>query len=108
MGRGGAQPLVGTAGLKRADGTTVRVSYAIEALGAGFRARLSTIAGSPEGPPSVYSVGNVLTEWRAAERDLAQLTPGTPAWDQRQAEIAILRSRYQELFHAVETGSSET
>lgn len=103
----GARPLVGTAGLRRADGTTLRVSYAVEKVGAGFRARLSTIGGSPEAPPSVFSVGDVLREWRAAERGLAELTPGTPAWDRRQAEIEILRGRYQQLFHAVETGSSE-
>src|SRR6267378_2059339 len=35
---GGSQPLVGTTGLRRADGTTIRVAYAIELAGPGFRA----------------------------------------------------------------------
>ena len=43
----GSRLLVGTAGLKRANGTTIRVSYAIETAGSGFRARLWQVEGSP-------------------------------------------------------------
>jgi PAS domain S-box-containing protein len=99
---GGAQPLVGTAGIRRADGETVRVSYAIEAVDTGFRVRLSRVGGSPEARPSVYSVGDVLREWRAAERSLAELSPGTPDWERTRSEIDMLRGRYQELFRAAE------
>jgi len=95
---------VGTAGLKRGDGKTIRVSYAIEAVEAGFRARLSSIGGAPEAPPTVFSVGDVLREWRAAERELAELEPGTSAWARTSREIDMLRDRYQELFQAVEHG----
>lgn len=95
---GGSPPLVGTAGLRRADGTTVRVSYAIEADDSGFRARLRPVEGSPEGPPSVYSVGSVLREWRAAERRLAELSPDSPEWTRTVSEIELLRGRYRELF----------
>jgi PAS domain S-box-containing protein len=97
----GSRPLVGTAGLKRADGTTIRVSYAIETAGTGFRARMRQIEGSPEAPPSVFSVGSVLREWRAAERDLAELMPGTAEWARTLSEIELLRARYQELFKSV-------
>lgn len=94
----GLRPLVGTAGLKRADGTTIRISYAIETDGSGFRARLWQVEGSPEAQPSVFTVGSVLREWRAAERDLAELKPGTQEWGRRLSEIELLRDRYQELF----------
>jgi hypothetical protein len=99
---GGSQPLVGTTGLRRADGTTIRVAYAIEVAGPGFRARLWEIDGSPTAPSSVFTVGDVLREWRAAERELAALVPGTPAWARTLSEIELLRGRYQELFSAEE------
>ena len=101
----GSRPLIGTAGLRRADGETIRVSYAIEATRAGFRARLWQVEGSPEAPSSVFTVGGVLREWRAAERDLAELMPGTPEWARTLNEIELLRGRYQELFDTVKPRS---
>jgi len=98
---GGSRPLVGTAGLKRADGQTIRVSYAIEPAGEGFRARLSPIQGSPEAPSSVYTVGSVIREWRAAERQLSELRPESDDWARTKNEIEMLRARYQELFRAL-------
>ena len=98
---GGSRPLVGTAGLVRADGQTIRVSYAIEPAGAGFRARLSLIHGSPDAPASVYTVGSVMREWRAAERQLAELLPGSEDWARTKNEIEMLRARYQELFRTL-------
>jgi PAS domain-containing protein len=97
----GARPLIGTAGLKRADGSTIRVSYAIEADGSGFRARLWQVEGSPEAPPTVFTLGSVLRQWRAAERDLAELMPGSAEWARTLAEIELLRGKYQELFKSV-------
>jgi PAS domain-containing protein len=99
----GSRPLVGTTGMKRADGTPIRVSYAIETLDSGFRARLWQIEGAPEAPPSVFSVGSVLREWRAAERTLAELTPGTPEWRRTAADIELLRDKYHELFTSLKT-----
>ncbi|SRR6266545_3346119 len=99
---GGSHPLVGTTGLKRADGTTIRVSYAIETDGAGFRARLRRVEGSPDAPSSFFSVGEVLRGWRAAERVLAELVPGTPEWERTLSEVEMLRGRYQELFRRSE------
>jgi PAS domain-containing protein len=95
---GGSPPLVGTAGLKRADGATIRVSYAVEASGSGFRARLWPVEGSPEAPRSLYWVGTVLREWRAAERRLAELSRDSPEWTRTVSEIELLRGRYRELF----------
>jgi PAS domain S-box-containing protein len=97
----GARPLIGTAGLKRADGSTIRVSYAIEATGSGFRARLWQVEGAPEAPPSVFTVGSVLRQWRAAERELAELKPGSPEHARTAGEIEMLRGKYHELFKSV-------
>lgn len=97
----GTRPLIGTAGLRRADGSTIRVSYAIEADGPGFRARLWQVEGSPEAPPSVFTVGSVLRQWRAAERELSELLPGSTEWARTLAEIEMLRERYHELFKSV-------
>jgi PAS domain-containing protein len=97
----GAPPLVGTAGLRRADGTTIRVAYAIESADSGFSARLWRVGGSPDLPTSLFTVGAVLREWRAAERELAELVPGTPAWARSLSEIELLRGRYDELFSAM-------
>jgi hypothetical protein len=96
----GSRPLIGTAGLKRADGTEIRVSYAIEATPRGFTARLREVEGSPLAPPSVFTVGAVLREWRAAERSLAELHPGSEEWARTMSEIDLLRSRYHELFRS--------
>jgi PAS domain-containing protein len=105
---GGTRPLVGTAGLRRADGETIRVSYAIEPAGTGFRARLSLIPGSPEAPSSVYTVGSVMREWRAAERQLSELLPGSEDWARTKNEIEMLRDRYQELFRSLSGPSGRT
>lgn len=99
----GSRPLIGTAGMKRADGTPIRVSYAIETVGSGFRARLWEVEGSPEAPPIVFTVGSVLREWRAAERNLAELVPGTPEWRRILGDIELLRDKYHELFKSLKT-----
>jgi PAS domain S-box-containing protein len=105
---GGTQPLIGTAGLRRADGTTIRISYAIEAAEGGYRARMWQVSGAPEAPSSVFTVGDVLREWRVAERVLAELPPGTPEWARTRSEIDLLRGRYQELFRAVRPPAGNT
>jgi PAS domain-containing protein len=97
----GSRPLVGTAGLRRGDGATIRVSYAIEADESGFVARLWEVQGSPDAPPSVFTVGDVLRSWRAAERELAELEQGSPEWARTLTEIELLRDRYRELFRTV-------
>jgi len=102
----GAQPLVGTAGLRRADGSTIRIAYAIEAEDSGFRARIWPIEGSAHAPSTFYTVGAVLREWRSAERELAELVPGTAEWADTLSEIEMLRGRYHELFRAMKAPPS--
>jgi PAS domain S-box-containing protein len=98
---GGEQPVVGSAGIRRADGTTIRVSYAIEADESGVRARIWPVDGPPDAPTTLYTVGDVLREWRAAERVLAELSSGTPEWARTVDEIAVLRRQYQEIFRVL-------
>jgi PAS domain S-box-containing protein len=98
---GGSGPLVGTSGLKRADGSTIRVSYAITPTATGFEARIAQVPGSPTEQPTVLSAGQVLREWRMAERELAELAPNTPAWARLQEEIELLRTSYQEVFRGL-------
>ena len=97
----GRLPLVGTAGLRRGDGTTLRVAYAVEPGPSGFRARLWRVDGSPLAPSTLFTVGAVLREWRAAERELAELVPDTPEWARTLSEVELLRGRYEELFSAM-------
>lgn len=67
-------------------------------------------SGEPPTPAGRPSAGDLLRDWRAAERDLAGLEPGSAAWRRLQAEIERLRERYQEAFasHSTSdpTGSS--
>jgi PAS domain S-box-containing protein len=97
-----SSPLVGTTGLRRADGTTVRVAYAIESAETGYLARLWVIDGSAHEPATIHNADEVLRNWRAAERALAELTPGTREWARTLSEIEVFRNEYQELFRAVD------
>jgi PAS domain-containing protein len=99
----GGHPLAGTASLRRADGTRIRVAYVFEADGYGFRARLRQIDADVDAPATVFTVDDVLREWRAAERELAALEPGTEESRGVQREIDLLRAQYRDLFRAAET-----
>jgi hypothetical protein len=52
---------------------------------------------SQEAASSNHAVGEVLREWRAAERALAKLAPGTAEWTRAVGEVELLRSRYQQV-----------
>lgn len=64
-------------------------------------------AGHPAGSQVVREL---LRQWRAAERGLAELDPDSETWALLKAEIDGLRQRYQEAFNALvksdQTGSS--
>jgi hypothetical protein len=73
-----------------------------------------SVGRDPEEPTgqstSSPALGDLLREWRAAERRLADLDPGSDAWAYLQVEIEALRQRYQDAFDAMTdtdpTGSS--
>ena len=41
-----------------------------------------------------------MSEWRAAERKLAELVPDTPDWAKTLSEVDVLRAQYQDIFKA--------
>ena len=97
----GSPDIGGEATIRRLDGELVRLKFAIAPLEDGrYRAVLMRSAGSTEAPPSVYTAGDVLTEWRAAERLLTTLSPGSPELEQVQSDIDSFRRLYQELFRS--------
>ncbi len=99
--RQGSPDIGGEVTILRLDGKKVRLKFAISPLDDGrFRAILLPTSGMTEDPPSVYTAGHVLAEWRAAERRLTELRPGSPELASVQADIDTFRRRYQELFQS--------
>ena len=86
--------------------TSVRVKFGITAIEDGrFLAMLEPVAGPTQQPPTLYTAGQVLAEWRAAERRMITIPPDTAEWhdtqaqiEDTQAQIDTFRQRYQELF----------
>ncbi len=97
--RHGSPDLGGEATIRRLDGSTLRVKFGITPIEDGkFVAIMEPVGGRTDAPPTVYSAGQVLAEWRAAERRLAEIPEGTAEWRSVHHEIDTFRSRYQELF----------
>lgn len=97
----GSPDIGGEATIQQPDGEKVRVKFAISPLDDGrYQVVLMRTGGLPDDPTSVYTAGAVLTEWRAAERRLRALEPGSRDYDRVQADIEAFRVRYQELFRA--------
>ena len=91
--------LVGESTIRLLDGSLKRVKFAISPVGEGqFKVILEPAAGSVEQRPKLYTAGQVLTEWRAAERQLAALPPDSAEADAVRAEIERFRATYQEIF----------
>ena len=81
------------------DGTLVRAKFAIRPMDDGwFAVLLTPLPDAPAAPSVVYTVGDVLAEWRAAERRLEALPDGAPERHAILEDIAEFRERYQLLF----------
>ena len=97
----GRPELAGEATVKRADGRELRVRYLIARRNDGrFDVVLEPTFGPEDAPASVFALGEVLGEWRAAERRLAELSPDSPDWAAVSGEIARLRATYQAGYRA--------
>lgn len=97
--REGAPDIGGEGTLKRLDGSTVRVKFGITPLEDGrFLAIMEEIEAETDAPPVLYTAGQVLAEWRAAERRLAAIVEGSPEWTAVSDEIDVFRRRYHALF----------
>jgi len=99
--RQGSPDIGGEATIQRLDGERIRIKFAISRLEDGrYQAILFPTSGLTEDPPTLYTAGDVLAEWRAAERKLTTLRPGSPELAMVQADIDRFRIRYQELFRS--------
>ena len=97
----GRPDLVGAATLRRLDGTTVRVRFGITAVPDGtYVAILRPVDDPPDEPPVVYTAGEVLAQWRAAERQLQEVSADSPERSMIEREIERFRATYQQVFRA--------
>jgi hypothetical protein len=63
-----------------------------------FVAVMEPLDGAPDAAPIVYTAGQVLAEWRAAERRLTEIPEGSAEWRAIHRDIEVFRARYQEVF----------
>jgi PAS domain-containing protein len=97
--RQGSPDIGGETTVRRADGNSIRVRFGITPTGDGrYLAVIDPVAGPTSEPPTVYTAGQVLAQWRAAERRMVEIPPDTSEWHEAQAEIESFRRQYQEVF----------
>ena len=90
---------MGRSVIKRPDGTRIAVSFVLRPRDDGrWEAVLRPVAGMVSAPRIVFTVGHVLSEWRAAERRLEELHPDSPDWESVRADIELFRAEYRRLF----------
>jgi PAS domain-containing protein len=94
------EPDVGGVGtIRRLDGTTVRVKFGITPTDDGrFLVILEEVPPEIGARPMLYTAGQVLAEWRAAERRLAAIPEGSDEWRSVSEEVDAFRRRYHVLF----------
>lgn len=94
-----AEGVLAEGALRRTNGELVRIRTAIlEEPDGRFRALFYPV----ERPTTnlsakLYRIGDVLAEWRAAERELAEVDPESHEGIALAAEVELLRSQYREL-----------
>lgn len=97
----GRPDMVGAATLRRLDGTTVRVRFGITAEPGGtYLAVFRPIDEPADAPAEVFTAGEVLSRWRAAERQLQAIPPSSPEASAIEREIDRFRAAYQQVFRA--------
>ena len=94
----GRPDVAGAGMVRRADGTLIRAKFAIRPMDDGYAVLLTPVPDAPAEPSVVYTVGDVLAAWRAAERRLETLTEDAPERHAILADITEFRERYQLLF----------
>jgi PAS domain-containing protein len=93
----GTPPIGGEATIKRPDGTSARVSFAIFPKPDGtYLATIEPVESPEAAPPIVYTIGRELTRWRAAQLELERVPEGGTDWTRLTAEIAEYRKRFPE------------
>ncbi len=95
-----AQGLLVESAFRRTDGELVRARTAILPEGDGYRVVFHPI----ERPTAnlsvrVYTISDVLAEWRRAERRLVEVAPGSDEASSASEQIELFKAQYQQLFH---------
>ena len=97
----GQPDLVGQATLHRPDGSSRRVGFGIRRLYDGrYAAILHPLDAPTEDAAQVFTAGQVLARWRAAERQLETIPPDSVEASTIQGEIERFRQAYQQAFGA--------
>jgi PAS domain-containing protein len=94
-----AEGVLAEVAFRRLDGELVRVRTAIlEEPDGHYRALFYPIERpTTDLTAKIYRVGDILAEWRAAERRLAPLDPTSELGREVQREVDILRAQYRQL-----------
>jgi PAS domain-containing protein len=94
-----AEHAVGHATVKRPDGATVRVRYLLKSRPDGrYLVAFQPVPETADRPTTLYTMGRVLSAWRAAERRLETIEPGSAEWQHAQAEVDAFRDEYRRRF----------
>ena len=95
-----AEGVLAEGAFRRIDGELVRVRTAIMDEGNGrFRALFYVVERPTTNVTSrIYRIGDVLEEWRDAERRLAAVDPYSDEGAQLFEEVEVLREQYQQMF----------
>jgi PAS domain-containing protein len=103
----GQPDVVGETTMRALDGTKRRVAFGITRLGDGRLAAILRPLEEPvENELQVFTAGQVLARWRAAERELETIEPESPEAVRINGEIDRFRAAYQELFASARKASS--
>jgi PAS domain-containing protein len=95
----GRPDIAGATTIRRADGTTVRVKFSItEEADHSFTALLTPVSEPVAQPTVLFTTGDVLAAWRAAERRPERLLPDDAEALAIEADIREFREGYQALF----------
>jgi PAS domain S-box-containing protein len=95
----GRPDITGETTVRRPDGDLARVRFAITLRADDtYAAAFERISGPASGPVALRTMGAVLAAWRAAERRLESLEPGSQEWTEAQDEVAWLRDQHATVF----------
>jgi PAS domain-containing protein len=94
----GGGPILGAGTIRLLDGRLIRIRYLVTPQADGTYEVILERSDEPVSePPRAYTLGAVLSKWRTAERELAELARGGREWTAVQAEIDHFRTEYQRL-----------
>lgn len=94
----GRPPLVGSTTVRLADGALARLRYYIWSRDDGNVEVVLERSTEPVArAPRAYTIGKVLSAWRAVERRLETLDPGSAEWQAADAENRYFRAEYRRL-----------